>query len=228
MSDKQNSLLDSGAVLAAITAFLYCVSTAQYGGYLYGLQLDADILERNFQQVLYRGFVDSFPQIFLALLFYTCMRFLYSHMFLPSLENWLKKSRKQKRQYLKLRQGLFGKRKDSEVVRQAKKHTITYVLLVMAFLAFILMLVYFESKGHSSADTILKKLNGNTIQDRDLITVQIDAQTRKLLYLTCGARNCAGIDQNTNAVYYFPQNGHSYFFSDNKGKQHEAQDPTSK
>ncbi|MBN9423448.1 MAG: hypothetical protein J0I91_13365 [Candidatus Accumulibacter sp.] len=228
MSDKQNSLLDSGAVLAAATAFLYCVSTAKYGGYLSKLQLDADVLDRNFQQVLYQGFVDSFPQIFLALFLYAIVRFLYSHAFLPSLESWLKKSRKQKRQYLKLKRSLFGKQKDSQIVRQAKRHTITFALLAIVFLAFVLSLVYFESKGHSAAVAILEKLDEKPVQDQDLITVQIDSKTRKLLYLTCGARNCAGVDPSTKSVHYFPQNGHSYFLSTKKEKQHNAQASTPK
>ena len=56
MATNGSSLLDSGIILAAITACLYAVGTAEYGGYLGELGLDANVLDRNFHQVVYRGF----------------------------------------------------------------------------------------------------------------------------------------------------------------------------
>ena len=215
MSEKQYSLLDSGAILAAITGLLYCVSNAKYEGYLSSFQLDADVLDRNFQQILYQGFIESYSQIFLLLGGYALVRFAFSHAILPGLEAWLK-SHKGKRQYLKIKRRWFGKGKDSQRVRQAKKHTNTFAVPTIALLVLLMALVNFEAKGRLQALAILKKIDKKSISDQELITVQIENQPRKLVYLTCGARNCAGIDPNTKTVYYFPQNGHSYLLSTKK------------
>jgi hypothetical protein len=53
---------------------LYCVGTAHSGGYLGTLRLDADVLDRNFHQVLYAGFLNSFGPILLALFAYSGAR----------------------------------------------------------------------------------------------------------------------------------------------------------
>ena len=44
--DSKTPALNSAVLLAAATAYLYCVSTAHYGGYLSPLRLDADVLDR--------------------------------------------------------------------------------------------------------------------------------------------------------------------------------------
>ncbi|MCF7966466.1 MAG: hypothetical protein K9L79_13120 [Methylobacter tundripaludum] len=59
MTTPRSSLLDSAVALAVITAFFYAISTAYYDGYFQPLQLDPNVLDRNVQQSLYRGFVIS-------------------------------------------------------------------------------------------------------------------------------------------------------------------------
>ena len=106
---------------------------------------------------------------------------------------------------------IFGKQKDSKIVRCAKKHAVAVAFTAVASLAFLLMLSYFETQGKQAAFEILKKIDTKTVQPTDLLLwVRIDGQDRRLLDLGCGARNCAGLDLVTRTVIYFPQNGHSY------------------
>jgi len=211
MSDSRNPLFDSAVALAAITASLYCVGSAKYGGYLSALQLDADVLDQNLQQVLYQGFITAFPEVFLGLCLYTIFHYVYSHVVLPEIAEWLQKSWKSKRRYLGLKHILFSKKKDSLGVQRAKKRTVIFALLTFSILAIILALVYFESEGKQGAVAILEKLDAITFNDNELISVQLNGEQLKLVYLTCGARNCAGIDPHTRVVHYFPQNSYSYY-----------------
>lgn len=210
MNTKQNSLLDSGMALAAVTAFLYCASTAFTGGFLGPLGLDGDVLDRNLQQILYHGFLISFGSALLALIVYVLCRFLYSHAVLPGINDKLRKNWKRKRQFLRLKHHWTGRRKDSEIELREKQHSKTFAVLAAVFFVLIFSLVYFEFKGREAAALVRTKLESKSFLEHEMITVVINGQAQKLLYLTCGARNCAGVDPGTRIVQYFPQNGHSY------------------
>lgn len=210
MDVQRNSLLDSGAVLAATTGFLYCVSAAYYYGFLRVFQLDANVLDRDFKQSLYYGFTIAWVPTFVGLLCYVIARYLYSHVLFPSINDWLKNSHRNKRRFLKFKHQRMGKRKDSKLELLQKKHTLKIALYLGTFMALILSLVHFETKGKEEAASSLNKINNKSILPSDLITVKIDDNPHQLFFLVCGARNCAGIDPDTKIIYYFPQNGHSY------------------
>lgn len=218
MTTQRSSLIDSAVALAVITAFFYAISTAYYDGYFQPLQLDPNVLDRNVQQSLYRGFVISLEPAIKVLFIYTIGCLLYSHFLLPRFNSWLRHSRWSKRQFLKLQHLYQGKRKDPKIERFQKKHTLTACLYFGVFLALIFSLMYFENKGKELAFADLKKIASDAIQPSELITVKIDDKPKQLLSLMCGARNCAGIDPNTKIIYYFPQNGHSYQFVDTQAK----------
>ncbi|MEI8572885.1 hypothetical protein U737_00090 [Methylomonas sp. LW13] len=213
MDNRQNSLLDSGLGLAAITSFLYCASAAYTGGFLRQLGLDSDVLDRNFQQILYHGFVISFGPVLTGLAIYTVCRFAYSHAILPEVNDALRHNLKRKRRFLKLKFKLLGKRKDSDTEKREKRHSIKSAFLLTIFFALILSLAHFESKGKALASSVYAKLDSKSIPDHEMVTVSINGQSQKLLYLMCGARNCAGAAPDTKLVHYFPQNGHSSVLS---------------
>lgn len=119
MTKQTNSLIDSAVALAAITALLYSISTAYYGGYFGTLQLDDNILDRSLQQSLYHGFVISFIHMFTVLWGYAVIRLAYSQL-LPELNDMLRHSRGKRRLFLKLKHLCLGKRKDSEIERYQK------------------------------------------------------------------------------------------------------------
>lgn len=210
MDERKNLLFDSGAVLAAATGFLYCASAAYDGGYFGVFQLDADVLDRSFNQSLYNGFAISWGPAFLALFYYAAIRFLYAYLVLPALNNWLRHCLLNKRRFLKFKHRALGKRKDSKIVRSQKKHTLKIAFYIVVFFALILFLVYFESKGKKNATLVHSKIMTKSVLPSNMITVKIDDIQHRLFFLFCGARNCAGIDLDTRIIYYFPQNGHSY------------------
>lgn len=210
MAESKNPFLNSAILLTAATAFLYCVSTAHYGGYLGPLHLDADILDRNFHQVLYNGFLISFGPMFWFLAGYGLMRLFYSHFVLPEIIDWLRHGISRRRRFLKFRHRWFGKRKDSLYEKNQKQHAIRALLYVALALALIASLVYFESLGKRAARKMQDRLEAEQIATANLVQVKINDDTKNLFYLACGARNCAGIELKTRKIYYFPQNGHSY------------------
>lgn len=212
MTTQRISLFDSAVTLAVTTAFFYAISTAYYDGYFGILHLDANVLDRNVQQSLYRGFVISLAPAIIGFLIYASGCALYSHILLPELNDWLRHSRWCKRQFLKLKHLCLGKRKDPEIERSQKKHTLTAFLYFGIFMMLILSLQYFENKGKEVAVADLKTIESSAVRTSDLVTVKIDDKPMQLLPLVCGARNCAGIDPKTKVIYYFPQNGHSYQF----------------
>lgn len=210
MTFSKTSVLDGGVFLAAATAFLYCASTAHFHGYLRPLQLDSDVLDRNFHQVLYTGLLISFVPSVITLLFYGVARFLYSHVLLPS----LRESFALLRRFTRLKRKLLGKRrrKGSPLEREQKQHTMQVLAYVGVATAFIIALAFFETRGEKEANKTLARLNNNSTFVPEIVRVKVDDEAKSLFYLTCGARNCAAIDATTKVVYYFPQNGHSYHY----------------
>lgn len=228
MSTKRDPLLDSGLALAAVTAFLYCASAAHTGGFNSRLGLDGDVLDRNFQQILYDGFLISFGPVLLALVVYTVLRFFYSDAVLPGINDALRKNWRRKRFVLKLKHRWYGKRKDSELELREKKHTRVAAAITGVAFILILSLVYFESKGTEAASQVRTKLEHKSFLQHEVVTVTVNGEVRKLLYLSCGARNCAGVDPETRIVQYFPQNGHSYLLPVEKPKQSKANENVTK
>ena len=219
MSPKSNPLYESGVVLAAITALLYCIGTAKFSGYTNTLGLNDNILDRNFQQVLYQGFLDSFLQLFVALMSYSAYRFFYSDVILPDVESWLKHSRQRKKRYIKFKHWWNGKRKDSVVVQNAKRHTRIFFKITFALLALFLSLAYFEFQGRDAANVVIKELkDASHIPNIRFISVRMDEKPMKLYFLGCGDRNCAGIDVSTKIIYYFPQNNITYHLPSDENK----------
>ncbi len=214
MSDSKHPILNSAVLLTAATAFLYCISTAYFGGYLHSLHLDADVLDRNFHQVLYNGFLISFTQVLVSTFVYAIVRILYSRVFLPSLTDWLRRARVNRRRYIKARRALFGKRKHTEVERRQRERTTTALGYCALSFVFFLVLVYFEGQGKKDALAIMKQIEAGKAEEvSSIVHVKIEDKVKNLFCLGCGARNCAGIDLASKTIYYFQQNGHSYQYA---------------
>ena len=214
MPDIKNPLLNSAVFLAAATGFLYCAGTAYFGGYLGSLRLDADVLDRNFHQVLYQGFFVSFGPVLLGLLAYLAVVLLYTGVVLPHLTDWLRTTPANKRRYVKARKRWIRKRKSTIAEKLQQQRLFGALRYTVLGILFILALVYFEWQGRKMASPILKQIGSQKITDSSsIIHVKVNEQEKSLLYLGCGARNCAGLDLSSKTIYYFPQNGHSYQYA---------------
>lgn len=211
MNEIRSTTLDSAVLLAATTACLYCVGTAHYGGYLSALQLDADVLNRDFNQIVYNGFLLSFVPAFTLIALLFLGSWIYSHAILPEANDLLRKSYHNRKVFLRAKHRLWGRRKDSPLELRHKRRTLRISTGVVLALGLIFSLQQFEQKGKSDAEALQKKFVSPTSRlTADHILVKIDDQQYRLLFLTCGARNCAGLDPESQIVYYFPQNGHAY------------------
>ena len=216
MSASNERLVDSAIALAVVTAFLYASGTAKFGGYTSTLKLDVNMLDRNFHQILYSGFLTAFTPTLFVLAILLVAFFLYSHLILPGIIDTLRGRIRAKRRYIRIRHFLLGKRKDTLIEKRAKRYTNSIGVCMLALVAALILLVHIERLGVKDAETVIAKLENGEYKPSDFIEVNIDGEVKRLLYLGCGSRNCAAIDPETGEVSYFPQRVHSYTFTLNK------------
>jgi hypothetical protein len=219
MSKTNIPTLSSAAFLAAATAFLYCASTAYMGGYLGTLRLDSDVLDRNFHQVLYSGFLTSFETLLWALIVCASASYVWAYMLFPLFTNYLKKGVAQRRKAVRIKRFFYwNNRPDTKRERIWKNRTRWALALALLPLALILLLAYYEQRGRSAANELLLRVSRGQPAASEIVRVKIDDQVRTLVHLACGARNCAGLEMQSEMVYYYPQTGHAYHYSVVKSK----------
>lgn len=203
--------IDGAIFLAGLTAILYTWSTAAYNGYLDVAKLDADMMERSFHQVIYGGLLVSFGPILLLAILSAIALYVYSHALLPSYIDWIRGSVKIKRKVVKVRRFWVGKRNSPPVELRAKSIFSKAALLTLFGVAYICSLVYFERNGSQKAKDDIETHIKHENKPVQMIKVELNQKMRILKLLKCGARNCAGIEEDTNEIYYFPSfNSFSY------------------
>lgn len=204
---------DSALLLALITATVYCWSTARYNGFLHAANLDTDMMERNFHQVMYSGLVVSFKYLLAFLIVVTLIWLLYAHLILPIYVDCLRSSIKARRLVVKFRKFWVGKRKDTVLEKREKNRLNNYLVVLFGGFIFVASLAFFERQGVQSAESLLSRYENDKSHEFDLISTTIEGEKRKLLFLGCGVRNCAGLTPETNRIYYFDQsNGYSFAY----------------
>lgn len=208
MESKKHFLLESGVALAAISALLYCASAAWTGGYHAVLGLDGDVLERNFQQQLYDGFLLSFVMVLSCLFGYAAVRFLYAYLYLVALKDALKSRGKKLRYMLKVKR-LFQRGREVVWLANEKKAALRAVGCTGVFFLVLLGLMHCESKGRERALEVLQQLEQQSYTAHKIVTVSINNKELELLLLSCGARNCAALDVKNRRVHYFSQDSFS-------------------
>ena len=208
--------IDSAVFLVVCTAVLFSWSTANYNGFLLVAGLDTDMMERSFHQVIYSGFILSFGPVVLILIILLVSLYLYSHAILPAYVDLLRGSYKLKRKAVKIRNFLSGERETPELERKAKIMFNRFAIVCVVATAFISGLVYFEMKGQSGAKKILQNHLKGIASQRSMISVKINDTEKTLRYLSCGSKNCAGIEEKTNKVYYFSESSGFSFVHDFK------------
>lgn len=212
MDSCKNIFFNSAVIISFVTSFLYCTQTAYFGGYNGRLGLDADVLERGFQQILFGGFLKNIYLLcflFLIYIVFLLIRLLFAKDFFISkigcahdgikfLFNYLKKCK-----FFNLCRPCPGGNDCSK-----KLYNVS-----IGFCCCFLMLLYFafcEKSGRDDASLIVARIRQGANFPYEFITVSINNKPMKLIRLYCGARNCAGIDPETMVAEYFPQNGFSH------------------
>lgn len=200
-----NIKLDSTLLIAILTALPFSFSTAHYHGYLSKAKLDSDIMERSFHQVVYDGLILSFfPMILCFVLIATALWF-YSHALVPVYFDYVRGSIKPKRRIIKLKNYWVGKRVTPKLELEAKAKFNRAFIISIVVVLFLAGLIYFERKGENRAEAVLKQHFERVSEAKNLIGVEINKKYKELRFLGCGNKNCAGIEADTNKIYYFPQ-----------------------
>ncbi|APR67510.1 hypothetical protein CN03_11545 [Thalassolituus oleivorans] len=210
---SKNFSIDSAIFLAGFTAVLYAWSTAYYNGYLHVLHLDSDMMERSFHQVIYNGLLISFFPVLLTLILCAFVLYLYSHALLPIYVDWLKKSIGNKRKVIKFRRFLFGKRNSPVIEIKAKALFTKVAILALFFVLYVMSLIFFESTGKEKAQKLIETHLERENKRTQMVYTQIGEQENILRFLGCGTRNCAGIQEKTNLIFYYPSSvSYSYLY----------------
>lgn len=209
------NFINSTTFLAVATAILYTWGTARYHGYLITLKLDSDIMERSFHQVLYSGFLISFSEIFIFLTVITFLLFFYAHGVLPGYIDFARKGFKQKRKIITIKKYIYGSRKSPLIEINAKRRSNQYWGYFFLAMAYLFSLYYFEMEGRYLADSVIKQHASGLNKSSTMISTIINSKTATLRFLACGSKNCAGIEEQSNRIHYFPQStGYSYTFNE--------------
>lgn len=193
-------IVDSTGLLALLTGYLYCVSTAYTEGYLNALGLDSDLLNRNFHQVIYHGLLESMVSLLWLVLIILILTFTYTS-WCSFISFQLKKSFKNGRKLVGLKKQFhLSTKKPSNVEARLSKHIFLSVGAFLAVLAFVVNLGLHEKSGIKIANKVIKN-----IQENQYTALTTQGFKGELAFLYCGSRNCAGFDLNTNKVIYFAQ-----------------------
>ena len=183
---------------------LYCSSTAFTHGYLGVLNLDSDVLDRNFHQSLYQGMLLNLELLmfgpFIAIVYY-----LTKPSYKVILSNLIKKDFGNGRAIVKLKKTFSLKtRKDNHIEKKYKPAIKTSVLSMLIVAIFLYSVIGAENKGRDAAYKMK-----STIESKEFHVVKFGKNNSdNIAHIYCGSRNCAGFDTATNEVVYFPQNGH--------------------
>lgn len=203
--------LDSAVFLAGFTAILYTWSTAHYNSFLRVLGLDADMMERSFHQVIYSGLLLSFVPALLILFLFASVLYFYSHALLPSYIDWVRKSMRSRRNVVKFRHFWFGKRNSPPIELRAKAFFTKVAIMTLFGVLYVASLVYFENVGKQKAkDLVEVHLKGKN-KPNQMVSAKIGKKEKILRFLGCGTRSCAGIEEETNRIFYYASSlGYSY------------------
>lgn len=212
---KRKLSIDSAILLAIFTALLYTWSTAHYRGYIGSLKLSADMMERDFHQIIYGGLMISFWPAISMLLLLALSLGLYSHLILPIYIECLRHSLKLRKIAVKLRRAFLGTRKEAPIELRAKKVFNRSAILSLLGVMYIFSLAYFEHNGKNKAEELIEAASSENSEDFRTIKVKLDEEIKDLTFIGCGVRNCAGLDHQENLIHYFDsKKGYSFLHKD--------------
>jgi len=191
-SFKSNPILNTAIIVAIVPVFLYLIGLASHEGFLSRFNLDPVILERSYHSLIISGFSilnghHWFPA-FIALIFVFASITLFVLFRMP---------------FLARRISFF-----EILIFRKINYSITLMLSIcIFFLLYVSVLVLMRdaySNGAKKANEIKQILNDSVDESR-MVNVQINGISKSLYFLTCGSKNCSGIDLCTETIYYFEQ-----------------------
>ncbi|SUB90628.1 hypothetical protein [Photobacterium damselae] len=192
--------IDSAIIIALLTGYFYCVDSAYTGGYLSVFGLDSDVLERNFHQVIYTGFIKGYLTVTRLSLFVFILIFIWNISRL-TVATYLRKNISNKRKYRNRKKKLcFPVKKLSRLERVLWKRLLYSFFTIIFLIILIMNLASFENDGAKSAIDAKAR-----IAEGKAMVISISAYKNKLSFIYCGTKTCAGFDMQEQKVVYFPQ-----------------------
>lgn len=203
-------LLDGALMLALVSGLLFSAGSAKRHGYFMTLGLNADVLGVDTAAILYSGLINSYLPILVIAIVISLAVFFYANALLPLYIDYARGSFGRKRKVIKLKRLWFGKRKDTQAERDAKKMAISFGVVVVVLLLVLIFLAAMENKGKGQAEELLDEVKrGKPVGNA---TVEIPGKEIGYILLACGSRNCAAMNPLSLQVQYFSQEeGFSYF-----------------
>jgi hypothetical protein len=130
---------------------------------------------------------------------------------IPVYVDFVRKEFSRRRKLVEIRRFWFGRRNATHLELSANALFTKVSFGLLAGVMYIISLAYFESIGSGKAKTILENHVQGKNKQSQMIKVKINDISKKLRFLACGARTCAGIEEKTNLIYYFSAtNSYSY------------------
>ena len=202
MESPARKFFDTAVILAAIPAILYACGTAYRHGFLSKMRLEENVLDQNFHQSVYTGFVQLANLGLVALGFIAAALFVVSYILIPAFVDFLSAKRPIAHWLGREAEKLGAK---SDIERKARKYSGLFFLVVTGLISLIFLLAHFESKGADRAHKLLTEMKSPEAEERRFIYFTNDNVAYKLFFITCGLRNCADYQQETGRIVYFPQ-----------------------
>lgn len=186
------------------TVSLYTWSVAHFNAFITVFGLDYAVLERSFYQTLYYGFLHSFGNLLIFVVYMVVLFFLVYVVtsILPEVINLLNKK-------------VVGDSKpESSPARLAKRMMLSGGACVCVLVLFVVSLSYMEKDGEKLGFEKLASFTSTDVTKVPIINVKIDGENKELFFIVCGSVNCAGMEGKSDLIYYFPLvSGFSYKFN---------------
>jgi len=199
---------NSALLLTSVTAFLYASSTAYTYGYFRVLDLDGNVLDRNFHQIIYHGMILNIRTVILAPLILAFFVTIHSS-FKIELSQFISRNFSNGRKLVKIKKRLYlATKKKNKLVREHGRKIFSFWVTALGVLTIFMGLVIFEKQGVNSAEELISEIKKG---DFNSVRLKDKPGDESLAYLFCGARNCAVYNNETNKIVYFAQNEFSYF-----------------
>ncbi|MFH4576520.1 hypothetical protein WMQ62_23175 [Vibrio diabolicus] len=187
------------AISVIICGVLYTSSVAYYGGYLHVFSLDADILHRNVDQVLYYGFIFLYPRLIniaTALFIIACVVMLCLAI---ATKYKYRKLKHVKPNLLKLACYDFN-----TIKPYLKSWLFLSLLLFVTLVVYILILANFERQGMERGNEVKDAIaEGNVFNLQCIERLDEKSYDKLVIKLYCGASSCVGIPLNSNSFIYY-------------------------
>ncbi len=151
-------LTDSAILLALISAILFSCSTAHFNGFLTEVNLDVDMMERSFHQVIYEGLILFLTlPVFQILILISGAWVFYARVVLPEYIIYVRKNYSIKRKIVTFKVFWRSKHVASNIEKRELKRSNNLGAYTLSAILFLGLLAFFEIKGKNQAKEILSQ-----------------------------------------------------------------------